>query len=340
MRAGSGVASANMIGGSSESKYQNSRNSVHARLFALASAWAVFFFVGVRSVVTNFNPDYLNYEVIITGVQRSEDWLFSLFLAKDLSFLLLIKLGALIHEGVLVVFILIAVATFIAKAIVAAKALRKPFAFAVLYAVLLAPGLDLAAIRACLALSLLAVALSCETRRAMLFVYLAAALSHVSVLTAVPALLKKAEHWVERKPWSSQICFVCAGLAVYPIASIFERSADYEGNASTAFGLMLTALTPIAVNVARLLTATRRHTRFSIRCLIASLTVTSLGLGLAPASITMSTRLSEIGSFLLLLCLCSARNGYGARFWIPVAAASMFPVLRNTMVGIWISLVM
>jgi hypothetical protein len=310
------------------------------RIAAVLAAWAVLAFVGVRAVLTEFNPDYENYSVIINEVQRSQDLLFNLLLAKDLGFLLLIKLGALIREDVAIVFGLTAFATFLAKAVLTAKALRKPFAFAVLYALLLAPGLDLAAIRAGLAISLLGIAFASPTRKGLVSIYALSVFSHVSMLSAAPAVLAATRRWIERNPLTAQACLLCAGLAIYPLASAFERSEAYKGNVSSVFGLVVPISTIIAANITRLMIARRRHSRFSLLCLSAALAVTALGFGLAPGSITLASRFCEIATFLLLLSVCSVSNGYGPRFWVPVAALSVFPILRNTLSGLWISLVM
>lgn len=129
--------------------------------------------------------DFDEYELMISAVHSLaiEEWQSALFFAKEPLFLLVIRAVGLFTEDSRWVYVAVAAISVATK--VQATAAMKGYrtAFIALYAVLLAPGLEFAAIRAGMAIGFLLLALASVSRWSIGYAF-AAILSHYSMTVA------------------------------------------------------------------------------------------------------------------------------------------------------------
>ncbi|MGM9484170.1 EpsG family protein [Roseateles sp. NT4] len=265
-----------------------SRWQARVTLAVLALGFAVA--AGLRS--GGFDYDEYVYLIETLRTNQDLDYAVRLYVAKDPLFLGFIDVTNLLDfNDSTSVFLLFAITSLAARYFSALPLGRLGVVYLGTYILLLAPALELAAIRAALAISLLICAIAYR-RSAWIRVPLAAmaTLSHISVLPAAALL-------VFSKIWNTRVRILAFGsiaAALTLVATNFladlvraEGLTNNRGNLSALLFPLLTL---------GLLTVQLRVTRASdLRIHALASVFVALSLGMVLPAVTISIRLLEIG---------------------------------------------
>ncbi len=307
-----------------------------------AIAWlmgiALALLAGTRS--GGFDRD--EYESIITTVRTlaTEDWVAALFFAKDPFFLLIIRGVELFSDDTIWVYLLVSGISVATKVQASVAIPKRRTTFVALYAILLSPGLEFAAIRSGMAIGLLMLALSSLSRWRSGWA-VAAALSHSSIAVAWIGRLFSTHRWL-------LLALMAVALPAGPMLAMLAQSdprySSYFENPGTAMALVLPLLTLLA-NIA--LRSSRQTAQIlsplvSDAAMSASLLCAALALLLALPFVTIAFRIMEIAWVLMLaqwLTLSMARGrGMAVRLLTGVTLVSVMS-LANVLRSTWTVLV-
>lgn len=254
--------------------------------------------------------DRINYVRMYQGVLASPDFASQLFHAKDLVFLGIVLLVSQMSPDERWAFVTITVSSMLCKIWAMRKIQAKSvLPFVALYSVLLAPGLEFAAIRAALASGLLLLAFAYRSQlTASLALILAAISTHLSVLPAALMVNVRVNLLLRRHAW-----FI-AGIVVLsafwgPIAAMqLPRASAYLGNTGTQNAIALPVLTLLA-SFMLLRTPKRtgvlvgalkeRHASVSAIGVVVWATA-AIALGVTASMVTVAVRLLEIAWVFML----------------------------------------
>lgn len=249
--------------------------------------------------------DYDEYLVLIDSVNKlaGEDLLVQVYAAKDPLFLLAIRVAGLVSPEPGAVFMLVAVVAVACKVLATAPLKGFRTVFIGLYAVLLAPGLEFAAIRGALAIGILLLAFrAVGLGRVLLF--LVAIAGHLSIL-----LVALSRIFVGGRRFIAMVIggLLAAGLPfLIALAREDPRFDAYFGNRGTLLALVL----PVSTLVIELLAwrgsvNNERSGRLATETGIAALTCIIAATVLALPYVTVAFRILEIGWTLMLFQVVS-----------------------------------
>lgn len=256
--------------------------------------------------------DYHEYVDLIETLRTNEhlDYLVRLYVAKDPLFLAFVDLTSLLEfNDTTSVFVLFAASSLAARFFSSLSLERWAVAYLGTYILLLSPALELAAMRAGLAISLILCALAYRhAALARVSLAILAALSHISVLPAAALLVM-----FKRVP-NSRLQILVYGSTVAALTLIgtnfladLTRAEGLANNRGNVTALLLPSLT-LAVFAAHLRLTQASDLRIHA---LAGLFI-ALSLGSVLPAVTISIRLLEIGWCLMhygmFLDLRDARN--------------------------------
>lgn len=253
---------------------------------------------GVAAGLRTGGFDYDEYVYLIETLRSNQelDYAVRLLVAKDPLFLGFIDVTNLLDfDDSASVFLLVTVSSLAARFFSALPLGRLGVVYLGTYILLLAPGLELAAMRAGLAISLLICAFTYRNAVVVrLFLAIMATLSHISVLPAA-ALLAVSRIWNTRV---RILAFGSIAAALTLVATNYlselVRADGLTNNSGNLSALLLPLLT------LGLLAVQLRVTRASdIRIHALAGLFVALSLGMVLPAVTISIRLLEIGWCLL-----------------------------------------
>jgi uncharacterized MnhB-related membrane protein len=291
------------------------------------TAWCFGAFMALVVGLRRGGFDYDEYLTMIVQVRslQSEDISNRLFLAKDPLFLLIIEISGFITTSPVAVFLFTAVPSILLKVAATAIIPGRRTLFIVLYGLLLAPGLEFAAIRAGLALGFLLVGLHVAYRSGWWAKLLAIA-SHSSML--IPVILQA----IIQKPLVIALLTPVALvilIAVAPMIIADTRYTQYFSNHGNYNALVL----PVMSMVASLLIVCARSKGGAVPPTgVLSLLCAALALILALPAVTVAYRILEICWVLMLFDLLhrtKAKRG-SQRLVLVVAWVFWFSILMIT----------
>jgi hypothetical protein len=305
-------------------------------------AWALGTVLALLAGFRGGGFDYEEYLTIIDLVRSVDDgdWLAKLFFAKDPLFLVIIELAGWFSHGPDLVFVIVAAVSVGTKVLASSALPGRRTAFVALYAVLLAPGLEFAAIRSGLALGLLMLALVSVSRWRSGWA-VAAVLAHSSALLA----------WMGRLFSTHRRTVLLLGAAGLPFAAplVLEFAQDdpryqsYLANPGTVAAFMLptfTLLLMLTIQLAARRAPAQGYLHPSV--LSASWMCTLLALALALPVVTASFRTMELAWVLLLaqwLALSRVRDRIGALTLLAGALFIGILCLTNVLRDVWLMMV-
>ena len=276
-----------------------------------ALAWMLGVVVAVAAGLRGGGFDYDEYLQNIENIIGSSDadWIVRLIAAKDPVFLLIVDAVTMVTASPETIFLVIAVPSVLLKVWASSALPRRRTLFIGLYALMLAPSLEFAAIRAGLALGLLMLTWTTVSRWRSVWLTLALA-SHASVATA---LIGRMYAWRPRLMLiSSAVLFPIALVILSKLAAEDSRYSTYLENPGTllAFAMPLATLISMllllhAVQCHRPQISRRPNAQTDVRTLWAPLFCIALSVVLARPAVTVSLRVLEIGWVLMLVSLIS-----------------------------------
>jgi len=205
-------------------------------VIAFFSAVAIAIFSGWREV----GIDRDNYLEMYKGVMSSDEWTIKLWYAKDALFLVIASVSIFFSEDAKLVFLVICTFSMLFKYFfIRTLAPEYTFGFIVLYAIFIAPGLEFAAMRAGLAISLVMLSLAYRDRKFHFFVLSALAIaSHISALLVVIFAARQVNEFLSKHKWGYAVVALAISLSAGLLLNLFPHGADYENNHGTVFAYL------------------------------------------------------------------------------------------------------
>jgi hypothetical protein len=280
------------------------------RTVAWALGAALVLLAGFRTGGFDYEEYLLNIESVRAAGEA--DWTARLFFAKDPLFLFIIEFVGTLTEDPRLIFVVVAAVSVFTKVAATASIPHRRTYFMALYTVLLAPGLEFAAIRAGMAIGLLMLALSSISGWRAGWAVLAV-LGHYSVVIAWGGRLLSTHRWM--------IVMVMALILPLAVPSLIElgqedpRYLTYFHNHGSLSALVLPMLTLgalVSLKAARV-SVNAPERIVSDEAMMATVICVTVALMLALPSVTVSFRIMEIAWALMLaqwLALGVLRNGY------------------------------
>lgn len=205
----------------------NKRVNVYS-LLASVSVLVFAFFSGWRDA----DIDLENYREMHAGMLSLEDIAGKVFSAKDVVFLLVNDLASYLSEDARLVVLLVCLFSVAARYFAVKKITPQLLLlFLIAYAVILAPGLEFAAMRGGLAIGFLMLALAGNNRffPFVLFSLLTIA-SHMALLPVVLLAYRPLSEWLARHKLGYVVIAVIALLTIASLIALFPHGIDYEDN--------------------------------------------------------------------------------------------------------------
>jgi hypothetical protein len=261
--------------------------------------------------------DYEEYVVMIGSLHReAQDSLTDYsVLAKDPLFGIIVFVAGALSDDQSLVFLVTSVLSITPKLLLSWTLARRNTFFLGLYCLLLAPGLEFAAIRAATGLGFLALAIvAFQSTKLRAVAFVLAIMSHLSFLAALVA------NFTVRPTWqvASLFAAVCATVAFLAFSNfgglgLDRASAFTERGTNLAVVFPLFTLTLIAFTINLDEIEQDRLARPSIYAsVILAIAFASFSLGSAYPMVVALVRLLEIGWFFLLYVLL-AHQAAGSR---------------------------
>lgn len=256
--------------------------------------------------------DYQNYvnAIEFAHASSSKSVLVQLVIVKDPLMLAVIHICRMFSQGTRLVFLVMTGLAVVPK-VVAAKSLgSRSTLFLVLYATLLAPGLEFEAMRAAVALGFLLLLITCANRRTLLRWTLAV----VSVAAHVAALPFVAPRLFQRVKGRVLVALLPAAIAIAAYAGsslvwLFPRSEGYQNDLGTVRAFLPSVATYVAYLVTNAATESVGPEGLAATGNVCAAIAIGLGIGLAPAAVTVAIRFLEYGwAFVVLVAV--ARDSY------------------------------
>ena len=253
--------------------------------------------------------DYEPYLLMIRYVQEVDGIFAKILVAKDPMFGAIVSFVDPIYSSDYVkVFLFISMLAFITKVSFIWE-LKRSITFAVLYALLLSPSLDFAAIRALLGMGFLIVFLNYYSKKQLLvslvFAFLSIA-SHISMV--LPILLSFSlikVHYEKHKYMFVSLFFVCT-LFTKPIFSLFKNTSTYIDVGGTLLGYFPIIFLILNLIIYFELVKGEINTEFNEIVIYVSLILAVFALAMLHNVIVISARYMQISQMLFLVALCSA----------------------------------
>lgn len=266
-------------------------------------------FIAILSGTRGGGYDYDNYINMFNMVVERDDIQEKLFFSKDIMFLLISEFSYLMGGEVKYVFLFYALLSFLLKVFVVKNVVVRPLFFVSIYAVLLAPGLDFAAMRACLAISFLAAGMVCLSsiyKRNILF--FCSVLSHMSLMAAIIPALEFTQRLCKKYFYFSCLMFLILGFSCHGVIFMFHHMDGYLNNEGTMFSYIPLIIALVAQLTFRLFVLNKNtgDNNFSNLAINISFLLVSLSFGLNGAIVTVAHRLLEISNFTFLLAMASS----------------------------------
>lgn len=254
--------------------------------------------------------DYTNYVDMITFTQSADSVFGKIIIAKDPMFGLIVGLIDPTHvEEYWRVFLSIACLAFLGKLFFINQVYRC-ILFSIMYALLLAPGLDFAAIRALLGLIFLLSALSCiscKQHKLYYFFSFASVTSHISMLLPVLLSSKIINDRCNKNRIS--LCFFVFFISIFskPVLKIFSNTGGYIEASGTIYAFFSPLLMLLALLLISYLIKSNTQTEFCYRTYNTSLLIAFMSLGFTFQVVVASYRFLQISQVLFLIVICSIR---------------------------------
>jgi hypothetical protein len=283
--------------------------------------------------------DYEDHVGLIEAVRSlaGEDLALQVLAAKDPLFFLFIRAAGWLGEDVRIVFLLVAIVGVGAK-VAASRVVRgRRTMLIALYALLLSPGLEFAAIRAGLAVGLAMWALSLLSRGTVMLTLLSV-LGHVSMLVVALGRLLQRHRGI-----TLAAIVLAVPLALHWSAELFgdsDRFGQYQENIGSAGALLLPLATALVWLAARSCLAGWPSVLLRPEAVGCTSFCIALALLLALPSVTASFRTLEISWVLILwqlVAVSALRVGRPPSLQLEAAwALLLFTLtLSNVLRGTW-----
>ncbi|MFQ2708889.1 EpsG family protein [Aeromonas caviae] len=268
---------------------------------------SIFFFLFIASGFRNGGYDYTNYVEMIT-FSTSADTLFSkIMLAKDPMFGLIVGItNPTNYEEYWRVFLSIAGLAYLGK-LIFLKYLQHCIVFSIIYVLLLAPGLDFAAIRALLGIVFLLCALSylSRERHKLYYVFsLLSVMSHISMLLPVILSLSFINERCNKNRWLLY-CFVFfISIFIKPILSLFSNTANYIDVAGSIFAFFPPLLMLLSLLIVGYFLKLNVQSEFCYRAYNLSILLSFMSLGFTFQVVVAASRFLQVSQVLFLVVIC------------------------------------
>ncbi|WP_162265152.1 EpsG family protein [Aeromonas salmonicida] len=251
--------------------------------------------------------DYTNYVDMITFTQ-SVDTIFSkIFIAKDPMFGLIVGFTNPRHrDEYWMVFLSIASLAYLGKLFFINDIRRCTF-FSIIYVILLAPGLDFAAIRALLGMVFLLSALSylSSGRDNLYYVFsFLAVISHISMLLPILLSSKIINDFFYKNKALVFLIVLCISIFTKPILSLFSNAAGYIDVSGSFFAFFPPILMLLASFILGYLISLQVQTEFCVRAYNLSILIAVMSFGFTFQVVVASSRFLQVSQFLFLVVLC------------------------------------
>jgi EpsG family len=211
-----------------------SRSQTYSKI-ACVFAIALAIFSGWREVGIDRN----NYIEMYHGVISSDEWAIKFWHAKDVFFLITASVSAYLSDDPKLTFLVICIFSVLLKYFAARKfAYEYTLCFVILYALLLSPGLEFAAMRGGLAIGFLMLAVVYRDRRIKFFILSSlAVVAHISALLVVLLLIDKINKFLSKHSWGYVIIFLTIFFSTELLLELYPHGVDYKKNQATVLAL-------------------------------------------------------------------------------------------------------
>lgn len=274
------------------------------KICAILIAFLIFYFAAFRGA----GHDYQNYIDLVKALRSSDSSSIFVLLsaAKDPLFALIIMLSGKISDNqVLPIALLVLISVFF-KLTYAIKFIRYKSLFIGIYGIFIAPGLEFAAIRAAAGLSFILFFIAPLPNRIRYFSGIASIISHIQYLPVVFSAAFSRFSSIRMVLASSVLLAVFTFLVLNNINLIpLARASGYAENQGTAYAVIpaLIYLIIFIFSFPKKYLLRTSYSENSIRIVLykTCLILIFLSIVSSYAAVTISTRLLEIVSFLMLV---------------------------------------
>lgn len=316
---------------------------INSRTLSLLFSIPIIAFLAIISGGSSQGPDYQNYIWIIDRVVKADVFLDKILVSKDIMFGIITWIISPQHrdEYFLVILSVVCLSS-ISKVFISYKLGLSFFVYIVLYTLLMAPGLEYAAIRSLLGLSAIVIYLCIDRFKWFFIVF--SVLSHLSF---IPMWLLLSDFFQRLVNLYSRWAI---GLVIFIGSMVLVRFLDYIPQTETYIdlagswllffrvALVLICLYFLSVEHLRLCGNVRNFTQ---RLLDFSLFISFVSLGAIDVSVA-SNRFHEMSCYLSLIAIFSIdkkimvkRNIliYTSALFISICASTIY---RNTSSNLWV----
>ena len=310
------------------------------KFFALLIALLIFYFAAFRGA----GNDYDNYIVLVEALRSTKDTsiLGLVAAAKEPLFALLIMISSFLSDAVVLPIVLLVLVAVVSKVAYAFTFIRNSAIFLGIYGIFIAPGLEFAAIRAAAGLGFLLFFLVPLPKK---FRYTAGVIAAVSHIQFLPALIIAGFSRLNSIRTVAVLSIVLAILAHLLLTNItlipIERSNNYADNKGTILASIpvLIYLVILVFSFPRKYLMATSFAEYSTRIVLykTALVLIIISFPASYATVTISTRLLEIVSFLMLvLYFHSFELRRSNRLWIGFVVFILYLAVTNIYRGTWI----